>query len=70
MCLIITFIMLFLAIQNLWLGHILAGAIQLIIALLFLGLLLRNIAMTRCERDGKCDSFCMLPDWVLKIFRK
>ena len=70
MCLIITLIMLALAVQNLLSHQWLAGGIQLLIALGFMLLLIRNIRLTRCERDQNCESFCMLPDWVTKLFKK
>jgi hypothetical protein len=70
MCLIVTVIMLFLAVQNLMLSHWLVGGVQLLIALGFLFLLIRNIRITHCERSEKCDNFCMLSDWFMKLFKK
>lgn len=70
MCLIVTVIMLFLAIQNLMLSHWLIGGVQLLIALGFLVLLIRNIRITHCERKGDCDNMCMLPEWFTNLFRK
>lgn len=70
MCLIITLVMLALAIQNLLSQEWLAGGIQLLIALGFILLLLRNIRLTQCERDSNCDNFCILPEWLTKLFRK
>ena len=69
MCLIVTVIMLFLAIQNLISAHWLIGSVQLLIALGFLVLLVRNIRITHCERKGNCDNFCMLPEWLTKLFK-
>jgi len=70
MCLIITLVMLVLAIQSLLSHQWLAGSIQLLIAVGFMLLLIRNIRITRCERKGNCDNFCMLPEWLTKIFKK
>ncbi|MDM5271130.1 hypothetical protein PGH07_02985 [Sulfurovum sp. zt1-1] len=70
MCLIITVIMLVLAVQNLMLSHWLIGGVQLLIALGFLLLLIRNIRITHCERNGSCDNFCMLPNRLTKLFKK
>jgi len=70
MCLIITLVMLVLAIQSLLSHQWLAGSIQLLIAIGFMILLIRNIRITRCERNGNCDNFCILPDWLTKLFRK
>ncbi|HEO99414.1 MAG: hypothetical protein JW682_01375 [Campylobacterales bacterium] len=70
MCLIITLVMLVLAIQSLLSHQWVAGSIQLVIALGFMILLIRNIRITRCERNGNCDNFCMLPDWLTKMFKK
>ncbi|MDD2451722.1 hypothetical protein [Sulfurovum sp.] len=70
MCLIITLVMLVLAIQSLLSHQWLAGTVQLLIALGFMILLIRNIRITHCERQGNCDNFCMLPDWLTKLFRK
>lgn len=70
MCLIITLVMLVLAIQSLLSHQWLAGTVQLLITLGFMILLIRNIRITHCERQGNCDNFCMLPDWLTKLFRK
>ncbi|MBD3788852.1 MAG: hypothetical protein IE885_00530 [Campylobacterales bacterium] len=70
MCLIVTILMLILAIQNLLQAQWLMGIVQLLIALGFLVLLIRNIRLTRCERNGNCDTTCILPAWLTKRFRK
>jgi len=70
MCLIITIVMLVLAIQSLLSRQWFAGTLQLLIAIGFMILLIRNIRITRCERNGNCDNFCMLPDWLTKLFKK
>jgi uncharacterized membrane protein (DUF2068 family) len=67
MCLIVTIIMLVLSIQNLMQHQWLTGMVQLLIALGFLVLLLRNIQKTRCDRNGGCDNGCMITDWVAKL---
>ncbi|MFT7824535.1 MAG: hypothetical protein ABXS92_07220, partial [Sulfurimonas sp.] len=68
MCLIITIVMLVLAIQSLLSHQWLAGSIQLVIATGFMILLIRNIRITRCERNSNGDNFCMLPDRLTKLF--
>lgn len=70
MCLIITIVMLTLAIQSLLSHQWLAGSVQLIIAIGFMILLIRNIGITRCERNSSCDNYCILPKWLTKLFRK
>ena len=69
MCLVITIIMLVLSIQNLIMQQWLLGLFQLIIALGFLVLLLRNIQKARCDRNGNCGN-CMITDWIAKLFPK
>jgi len=59
-----------LAIENLMLAHWLAGVIQLIIALGFLVLLIRNIQQVRCDTDGGCSNGCSLTNWIGKLFPK
>jgi hypothetical protein len=70
MCLIVTIIMLILSIQNLMQSQWLIGIVQLIIALGFLLLLLRNIQKARCDRNGGCDNGCMITGWLAKLFPK
>ncbi len=70
MCLIITIIMLVLSIQNLIEQQWLTGIVQLIIALGFLVLLLRNIRKARCDKNGGCADGCLLTDWITKLFKK
>lgn len=70
MCLIITIIMLVLSIQNLMQHQWLTGTVQLVIALGFLVLLLRNIRKARCDKNGGCDNGCMITGWIAKIFLK
>ena len=69
MCLIVTIIMFVLAVQNLMQGYVMMGALQLVLAFVFLFLLWRNIQMARCDRNGNCNS-CTLPEWLTKLFKK
>lgn len=69
MCLIITIVMFVLAVQNLIQGYVMMGALQLVLAFVFLFLLWKNIQMARCDRNGNCNA-CMLPDWITNIFKK
>jgi len=68
MCLIVTIIMIVLSVQNLIQEHWFIGGIQLIIALGFLVLLLRNIQKASCDRDVSCNNDCMLTGWIAKLF--
>ena len=70
MCLIVTIIMLVLSIQNLMQHQWLVGIVQLIIALGFLLLLIRNIRQARCDKNGGCDKGCMSTDWLANLFKK
>jgi len=70
MCLIVTIIMLVLSIQNLMQHQWLVGIVQLIIALGFLLLLIRNIQKARCDRNGGCDNGCMITNWIGNLFKK
>ena len=70
MCLIVTIIMLVLSIQNLMQHQWLVGIVQLIIALGFLLLLMRNIRKARCDKNGGCVDGCLLTDWMSKLFKK
>ena len=70
MCLIVTIIMLVLAIQNLMQAQWLTGIVQLIIALGFLVLLIRNIRKARCDKNSGCTDGCLLTDWISKLFKK
>ena len=69
MCLIVTIVMFVLAVQNLMQGYVMMGALQLLLAFVFLFLLWRNIQMTRCDRNANCNS-CTLPEWLTKLFKK
>ncbi len=70
MCLIITIIMLVLFIQNLMQHQWLIGIVQLIIALAFLVLLIRNVRKARCDKNGGCENGCLITDWITKLFKK
>jgi hypothetical protein len=70
MCLIITIVMLILSIQNLMQYQWLTGIVQLIIALGFLLLLLRNIQKARCDRNRNCDQGCRITVWIADLFKK
>lgn len=70
MCLIVALVMLVLAVQNLLAHQWIEGGVQLLIALGFLLLLIRNIRQTYCDRNGNCGNACMLPQWLTKWFKK
>ncbi len=70
MCLIVTIIMLVLSIQNLIQSQWLTGIIQLIIALGFLLLLIRNIQKARCDKNRGCANEYMLTGWIGNLFKK
>ena len=70
MCLIVTIIMLVLSIQNLMQHQWLVGIVQLIKALGFLQMRIRNIQKARCDRNGGCDNGYMITTWIGKLFNK
>ena len=70
MCLIVTIIMLVLSIQNLMQHQWVTGIVQLIIALGFLLLLIRNTRKARCDKNGGCENGCLITDWITKLFKK
>ena len=70
MCLIITLIMLGVAIQSFIQQQWMAGALQFIIALGFLGLLIRNIIAVRNQKQGCTTTGCGITDWFARIFKK
>ena len=69
MCLIVTIVMFVFAIQNLMQGYVMMGALQLLLAFVFLFLLWRNIQIARCDRNANCNS-CTLPEWLTSLFKK
>ena len=70
MCLIVTIIMFGLAIQNFIQQQWLAGSTQLIIALGFLALLIRNIISVRNQKRGCNTTGCSMTDWFTNLFKK
>ncbi len=70
MCLILTIVMFVLAIQSLLQHQWLAGTVQLIIALGFLALLVRNIIAVRNQKQGCTSSGCSMTDWFTNLFKK
>ncbi len=69
MCLIVTIVMLVLAIQSFFQHQWMAGTVQLIIALGFLTLLVRNIIAVRNQKQG-CSTGCSMTDWFTNLFKK
>jgi len=70
MCFIVTIVMLGLAIQSFLQAQYMAGATQLIIALGFLALLIRNIIAVRNEKEGCSTTGCSIIDWFTNLFKK
>ena len=70
MCFIVTLVMLSLAIQSFMQQQYKAGTIQLIIALGFMALLIRNIMAIRNEKQGCSTTGCGMTDWFTKLFKK
>ena len=70
MCLIVTIVMLIISIQHFIHADYMTGGLTLVIALGFAFMLIRNIRLTQCDRQGGCDNFCMLPTWLTKYFSK
>jgi type IV secretory pathway TrbL component len=70
MCLIVTIIMFVFAIQSFMQNQWLAGATQLIIALGFFALLMRNIIAVRNEKQGCSTTGCSITDWFSNLFKK
>jgi len=70
MCLIVTILMFITSVQHFIYGDYLTGALSLFVALVFAFMLVRNIRLTQCDRNGGCDNFCMLPSWLTSIFTK
>ena len=70
MCLIVMLVMLSLAIQSLWQEQYLAGSMQLIIALGFATLLIRNIIAVRNMKEGCNTSGCAGTSWFTNLFKK
>ncbi len=70
MCLIITLVMLGVAIQSFIQHQWMAGVLQLIIALGFLWLLIRNILAVRNQKQGCTTTGCGITDWFTALFKK
>ncbi len=70
MCLIVTIVMLGLAIQSFIQHQWISGSVQLIIALGFLLLLIRNIIAVRNQKQGCSSTGCSMTDWFTNLFRK
>ncbi len=70
MCLIVTIVMLGLSIQSFMQGQYKAGTVQLIIALGFVLLLVRNIMAVRNQKKGCDTSGCAMTDWFTNLFKK
>ena len=70
MCLIITLVMLGVAIQSFIQYQWMAGVLQLIIALGFLWLLIRNMLAVRNEKQGCSTTGCGITDWFTALFKK
>jgi len=70
MCLIVTIVMLGLAIQSYIQHQWMAGSVQLIIALGFVALLIRNIIAVRNEKQGCSTSGCSMTDWFTNLFKR
>lgn len=70
MCLIVTIVMLGLAIQSYMQHQWMAGSVQLIIALGFVALLIRNIIAVRNEKQGCSTTGCSMTDWFTNLFKR
>jgi len=70
MCLIVTLVMFVLAIQSFIQHQWLAGATQLIIALGFLALLIRNIMAVKNQKQGCDTELCTGTNWINNLFKK
>jgi hypothetical protein len=62
--------MLGLAIQSFIQHQWMAGAVQLIIALGFIILLIRNILAVRAQKQGCSTTGCGVADWFTNLFKK
>ena len=70
MCLIITLVMFGVAIQSFLQHQWMAGALQLIIALGFMLLLIRNILTVRNQKRGCTSTGCGSVHWIMSVFKK
>jgi len=67
---IVTFVMFVLSIQSFIQHQWMAGATQLIIALGFFALLMRNIIAVRNQKQGCSTAGCSGTDWITNLFKK
>ena len=70
MCLIVTLVMFVLSIQSFIQHQWMAGTVQLIIALGFFALLIRNIIAVRNQKQGCSNTSCSMTDWFTNLFKK
>ena len=70
MCLIVTLVMLGLAIQSFIQQQWMAGTTQLIIALGFMALLIRNIIAVKNQKQGCDTELCTGTNWISKLLKK
>ena len=70
MCLIVTIVMLGLAIQSFLQHQWMAGATQLIIALGFMALLIRNILAVKAQKQGCDTELCTGTNWISNLLKK
>jgi hypothetical protein len=69
MCLIITLVMFGVAIQSFIQQQWIAGTVQLIIALGFFILLVRNVLTVRNQKRGCTTTGCGMTDWFTNLFK-
>jgi len=69
MCLIVTLVMLVLAVQSFMQHQWIAGSVQLIIALGFICLLIRNILAVRDQKQGCSTTGCSITDRFTNLFK-
>ncbi|WP_309498928.1 hypothetical protein [Sulfurovum sp.] len=70
MCLIVALVMFGLCIQSFIQHQYMAGAVQLIIALGFTLLLVRNIIAVRNGKQVCSTNGCKMTDWFIHLFKK
>lgn len=70
MCLIVALVMFGVAIQSFMQHQWTAGVLQLIIALGFMFLLIRNILAVRDQKRGCTTTGCGGTDWLTNLFKK
>lgn len=70
MCLIVTLVMLGLSIQSLMQHQYMAGTVQIIIALGFMLLLVRNIIAVRNQKQECGSTGCGMMGWLNNLLKK